>query len=168
MHVSTSQLHECGKCCLRYKKKHKKTAEKSSTESPTLFTKISDIIKNTKDKLLNYIQICRFRSPWSERMCKVCNKENKNLRFDICQDCLNKDDVQTDTNAQHYPYRPQPKTKITYSIRFNRESRFYSTRPEINVCRNNPWVTTHNRDAMLINAGNTDLQITFHIDRIIS
>ena len=120
-----------------------------------------------KDKRNTLIRICRFRSPWLERMCKECHKKNNNLCCDIFEECRAKD-ISTSKNCQNVPYRPQPTTKITYSVRFDRENRFHSARPEINVRRNNPWVTTHNRDATLVNAGNTDLQITFDIGRILS
>ena len=140
LHVQTSQLHECGKCCLRYKAKSNiigNTKEKPSTDATNLTNLQGKFPKKTTDKLLNFIQICRFRSPWLERICKECHKNNKNLRFDICKDCREKN-IPTNRNAQYVPYRPQPKTKISYSIRFDRENRFHSARPEINVRRNNP------------------------------
>ena len=172
MHVQTSQLHECNKCCLRYKKIPKKSNSKSdqqlTTDAPTLIDQLSNSVTKVKDKLTNLVRVCRFRSPWLERMCKKCHKKNNNLRFDICKKCREEDHIPTTTNSQHVPYRPQLKTEITYSVRFDRENRFHSARPEINVRRNNPWDTTHNRDATLVNAGNTDLQITFHIGRILS
>ena len=76
--------------------------------------------------------------------------------------------IEPTRNATHAPYTPQLKTKITYAIRYDRDNNFHSARPDITVRRNNAWTTTHNRDATLINGGNTDLQITFHVSRIIS
>ena len=174
LHVSTSQLHCCCKYCIRYKtkptiKEDTQSTNTSQTENPQPQDSASGkaTIRN-KRKKAHLIKICRFRAPWGERICKVCFKDNKDLRYTVCHICRVVKKISSTKNAQNFPYRPQTKTTITYSIRFDRENRFHSARPEINVRRNNPWVTTHNRDATLINGGNTDLQLTFHLGRIIS
>ena len=163
LHVGTSQLHVCSKYCARYKTKQCKTDPPLSSETATTVKETNtEVTKKTQ-----LIKICKFRAPWLERMCKECHKNHKDLRFDVCSKCrLN--GVPFDKNAQNVPYRPQLKTKVTYSIRFDRQNRFHSARPDICVRRNSPWVTTHNRNATLVNGGNTDLQLTFHIGRIIS
>ncbi len=162
LHVSTSQLHVCSPYCARYKTKKCKS---STPESPDITSTAGKT--NTTKKKTHVVKICKFRAPWLERICKKCKKNNNDLRFDICEKCRIKK-VSIDENAEHVPYRPQLKTKVTYSIRFDRENRFHSARPDIAVRRNNPWITTHNRDATLVNGGNTDLQLTFHLGRIIS
>ena len=162
LHVSTSQLHVCSAYCARYKTKKCKS---NTPESPNITSTASKT--NTTKKKTHVVKICKFRAPWLERICKKCKKNNNDLRFDICEKCRIKK-VSIDENAEHVPYKPQLKTKVTYSIRFDRENRFHSARPDIAVRRNNPWITTHNRDATLVNGGNTDLQLTFHLGRIIS
>ena len=182
LHVSTSQLHVCGKCCTRYISKpdnpknvpNEITIENNSTKAFYQYphqdkktTNSHSYNSKKKSKNKNLVRICRFRSPLLERICKLCYKQNTNLNFDICQSCLLKGH-RTSTNSHQVPYRPLPKTKVSYSTRFDRQNRFHSARPDIMVRRNNPWISTHNRDATLINGGNTDLQLTFHIGRIIS
>ena len=128
--IATSQLHVCSKYCARYKTRKCKPCITTSN-TPNQPTEKSQLVK-----------ICKFRAPWLERMCKACYKTHKSLRFDICEDCRLTKSIHT--NTQNVPYRPQLKTKVTYSIRFDRHNRFHSARPEICVRRNNPWVTTHN------------------------
>ena len=164
-HVTTSQLHECSKCCIRYKKKIlKNPISRIPSSLNTVNRNVQPTGEGQKHILL---RVCRFRAPWLERMCKFCCGENKSLCWDICKMCF-KDGVKQTCLELNVPYRPQLKTEVKYSMRYNRENHFHSARPEISVRRNNPWVTTHNRDATLINGGNTDLQLTFHIGRIIS
>ena len=164
LHVATSQLHECSKCCIRYKTKTPKTP--TSCISCSLDPADATKQVNTAEKHV-LIRVCRFRAPWLERMCKVCFKDNKSVRWDVCENCF-KDKAELTGLEQHVPYRPQLTTEVKYAKRYDRANHFHSARPEISVRRNNPWVTTHNRDATLVNGGNTDLQLRFHIWRIIS
>ena len=106
MHVSTSQLHECNKCCLRYKTKSLATPQ--DTHIGANLEASIDAIKDPKKH--NLIQVCRFRAPWLERMCKACYKPHRSLRYDICESCFNT--VPTDKNAPNVPYQPQLETKV--------------------------------------------------------
>ena len=94
MHVCTSQLHECNKCCLRYKTRSIKNPKSTHTETNTSADK--------DPKKHNLIRVCRFRAPWLERICKACPRKNKSLRYDICEDCFN-EKVSTDANFLNVP-----------------------------------------------------------------
>ena len=112
LHVTTSQLHECSKCCIRYKKK---ILKKTVSCIPSSLDMENRNVQPTGDGQKHILlRVCRFRAPWLERMCKFCSGENKSVRWDICEKCFKEGVKQTGLEL-NVPYRPQFRTEVKYS-----------------------------------------------------